>query len=764
MLMLAVGALSGMGGMPFGMPGAGPAQLNENDFAQMMNAFKELEQNPEQLEAFKQVLNNLPPEAIQAAAEEGQRMLSQMTPEQLNQFADTLKVDPNMLKMSGTPAPMDFPEPAPRRAPEKVESERKPAAPRAQPAKMGEIKSIISSLINHLESLLQKGNASDFIGYRISSVKRDIALLLYYLKIINKDIHLERLTQAAHEKIYKTVKDLATTVSREEPKITLSQEESEFLSPYDTLGVSFDKIKAYDRSKAFDKSKKVIDAAYHKLIKKHNRHAVKKRLLEVGASDEDIEAQLQLTNLARERIEEAYEAISDPKMREQINRGLTRKDTQSVFGDKQSRRALKEITQAVNTALFASINDNLERFIQQYAPEEMKKKKFLEEAEKTHLEELKWKAFRQPVIAHTGQIEPQVTLPRPAQAPSEGYGYGYPGSQYPAGMYPGAYQQPWAGDRTRPEEKPSKKETPDKEKSKGEKGGEKELTKDEKARQKKAAEKDPRKPEEIIKEMKEQLSKFKGSAAAASTLIEKMVKAETAKPAAEDKTEYKKEELEAAKKKGTEEKEKPAEKEKSEEKSTEVKEPQFGEEPSDVPLYEEIEKQKGHRVRKGRETTEAKESKETSKKKAGTGGAAEKALEEVYEKMQLKQLAENASKLDLKYKYLNKASGDEQLKWTDFSEKFRDIKTIRNHMMNQLQNLTEPPVAVKMREDLQKLHESVQSLDSFFKYAAMPTAEGPKGQAAGLTPQQLQQLQQLQQQMQTQGQMPPVEGQPGLAV
>ena len=734
-LMLTISARVETADMSFGMP----MQFNDNDFSQMMNMLKDLEQNPEDLKAFQQVLNNMSPADIEKAAEAGRQMMGQMSPKQLEEFADTLKVDPSLLKTAGTPGP-DFekplPEPTPKFAKEKVENQEKAVGTQAQPAKMREIKGLTSSLINHLESLLQKSNASDFIGYRISGVKRDIALLLYFLKIINKDVHFERLSQANYEKIYQAIKDLTETLSREEPKVMLSQDETEFMSPYDTLGVSF------------TASQKGIDAAYKKLIKKHDKHAVKRRLLKAGASQEDIEEQLRLTNLARERVEEAYEAIGDPKMREQINRGLSRNDTQKVFGDKQTTQALKEIVQAINTALFsASINDNLERFIQQYAPEEMKKKKFLEEAEKTHLEELKWKAFKQPVITYTGPIEPQVTLPRQPQAPSEGYGYGYPGGAYPSGMYPGGYPQP--SDRARPEEKPAKeagsKDKKDKEqdKDKGKGGTEKgkELTKEEKDRKRKSEEVDKRSPEKILKEMNKQLEKLKEVQPEAKRLISKIPINAPTEETQEIKKSDEKKETDSSKKKEVEGKETSSEKVK--EKTIDVKEPEFGGEWSDSPLYEEIEKQKGHTPRR---PSEEKEKKEPIKKKVDSSKGIEKALGDAYEKMELKKLTENAGKLAEKYALEARVpSLNEQAEWQTFKKKFKATQKVRRQMVEQIQNMKQPPTIVeRIGDDLQNLESSIGSLDDVFKrQPSAPLSDSSKQQLSGLSKEQLEQLKEL---------------------
>lgn len=441
----------------------------------------------EELQEIEKFINSLSEEEKQALEELGRQVLTEMG---IN--PDTLEPIPGAPQL---PMPQPALPPVTPPQPEEVPTVETPR-PEISGQTRQEIKDLLHSLINHLESLRLKMRTE-------SSFKRwaqEIDELLYFLKVINKPRHHERLAETSSTNLLQQLKILNAIISTQEPAIVVRQVQRSADDPYEILGVS---------STATGEE---IQEAFDQLAAVRNPEVVRKERQAEGLSDKDIERAVKDARLSFEIIEDAYEKLIDPKTRADVDHEHEASHSFYKEAEQNSQRAFAQISQALSSAIYTNnLFESFEKFLQQYAPEELAQKKALEAAEKQRQQEQAELARRRPTPSPGGTLEPRIRFGE--AAPS------LPGFFPSAGVTaPTSGALPTA----------DQKGLPETEKEKGEKAKGEEKKKDDKEKDKdKDKDKDKEKGKDKEEKKKSDTSKVKEQEKAAKEIQEILKQFET---------------------------------------------------------------------------------------------------------------------------------------------------------------------------------------------------------------------------------------------
>lgn len=283
---------------------------------------------------------------------------------------------------------------------------------------------LINRLIEHLESLSQKGASLTFIDTELRAWRQVLRDFIYNLYLINTPERLEALLRFKNGIIAQNLKELLKAFASEETKITVP-EATLIESPYKILGIS---------PKSSDKE---ISTAYKKLKKKLDAKVLEKQLRNDGVIEEDISRAIKLNKFALNEVEEAYSQLSDKNSRLQIDRGLDAKTAEFNEIMRVNKIALNSIKLALDSSVFKNqLLPNFEELISHIAPKEHAQRKSMETAEAKQLKEQEKRARKSSTKSGSSrQLEPALSY---KGGSSEGYsGSGYYPDYGPGRYYPG---------------------------------------------------------------------------------------------------------------------------------------------------------------------------------------------------------------------------------------------------------------------------------------------------------------------------------------
>jgi hypothetical protein len=287
---------------------------------------------------------------------------------------------------------------------------KEPAKPVIASENIEEVKKIIQRLIELLGSLRQKISQDPYETPVQRAFNQDLASLIYYLKLINKSHHYDRLFDAEYALIMQYIKELYEVIASQEPLFTVSPIiDYEYDDPYEILRVTYDAVDAD------------IKHAFEKISEQKSPENIKKRLLEEGLAGKDLQRQVKQAQLNFSIIKDAYEKLSDPKTRAQIDR-----ERQALYARQKklshvAQEALNNMMTALSQAFSGQrLNALLEDFLKKYEPQELELKKKMDKAEKDRFAEQQARAKIQPTRT-PGTYDAKVRYGQPSTSSGAGY-------------------------------------------------------------------------------------------------------------------------------------------------------------------------------------------------------------------------------------------------------------------------------------------------------------------------------------------------------
>ena len=450
----------GFGGPQFG-PG-GPGQMpsgpgfpapSEEDFARAM-----------------QEIENMSPAQIAEAERMGQMIIANMSDAEFAQVApmfEMMGLAPAEVREEARRAVAGGFEPAPEPTPAPPREEVAPApvqpkvAPQPAPSKTAVLraKDLVKTLISSLATLQQKASGVREVHEKVRAWLQELRDIMFYLRVMDRHEYYEHLSLPQFKRLLNALTLLHEELKAALPDVALPDDLLEESSPYDVLGIDTEASQA------------VIESVYQKLSEKHDPIKLEAKLKKEDLSEKDIQRQLKIAKLATEALEEAYDLISDPKSRAQVDREIKAHEEIRRQKIERATKSLKNISEALGFAIYNNdLLGELEKFLLSYGPKQLALKKEMEDAEKKRLEEQKNLAKIVPSKT-SGPFEPTISYTPPS------YDYGY-SSDFPYNNYHNysnypdfSYGQPSYGpEQSQAAEKAAGKAAEEKEKKQQEEG------------------------------------------------------------------------------------------------------------------------------------------------------------------------------------------------------------------------------------------------------------------------------------------------------
>lgn len=254
---------------------------------------------------------------------------------------------------------------AEEKAPIATPDAKSTSAIRPLSTKQSSTKDTLDKLIEHIDALIQKGSSLQLKENKLKSWGTDLNNLVFYLRVINKQEHYDRLAKGAYIDMLKKLEELKKALDKNVGRITVPDiTKTEEDSPYTILDV--------EKSA----TQKEIKKAYDTKVKEYDIEALESRLKEEGATDKDIKREKKAAQLSLQTLQDAYEKIGDQGAREQYDREPKAQEDLEKQLSGETKEALEKVTDAIAAALYTDeILNKLEAFLKEYEPAELEKKK-----------------------------------------------------------------------------------------------------------------------------------------------------------------------------------------------------------------------------------------------------------------------------------------------------------------------------------------------------------------------------------------------------
>jgi curved DNA-binding protein CbpA len=338
--------------------------------------------------------------------------LSKMSPQELEELE---KIGRQVLLDSGIDP--DTGKELEKKAPEPLEKPTEAPAP-AKPVEQKvvikvqnpeNVAHIIDTIIKQINMLRQKAQGNDQLARRLAQWAEPLNDLIFYLKVINKKTHHERLATKDFDALFKDLESLSRQLVNYQPHIILAEKGVDKDDPYKMLGLSY------------DATSEGITAQYTKLKKKHNPKKIKKRLKAENATKKEIDREVRAAELTLSLIQDAYDQLSDPKTKKLVDDKRLTQPTDQLSSATQSN--LTKVLEAISNSVYQKkLLDQLQEFLKKYEPEQLAQKKEFEEAQTLRKKEQVEAAKMQPKLTY-GKFE-RTDYPQQLQAPSKYEGFG----------------------------------------------------------------------------------------------------------------------------------------------------------------------------------------------------------------------------------------------------------------------------------------------------------------------------------------------------
>lgn len=317
--------------------------------------------------------------------------LSNMSPQEL---AELEKIGRQYLLDSGidpdTGRPLEAkPAPAPEQAPKPVDVS-KPIV--EQPIKIQSVHNVqvvIETSINHINALRQKAHGNKEIARRLTQWADTLSDLVFYLKVIDKPVHIERLATHDFETLFKNLEALSRQLAAYQPHIILPEQSVIKDDPYTILQVPYN---ATDQE---------ITQQYQKLKKRHDPKKIAQRLKAQNATQKEIDREKRAAELTFSLIQDAYDQLHDPKTKKLIDDKRFAQPTDQLSA--ASQQNVTKVLEAISNSVYTTkLLEQLQDFLKKYEPEQLAQKAAFDEAQ----------TQRQKEQAELAKIQPKLTQGR----------------------------------------------------------------------------------------------------------------------------------------------------------------------------------------------------------------------------------------------------------------------------------------------------------------------------------------------------------------
>lgn len=371
--------------------------------------------NPQDINDF---LNNMTEADLNKILEE----LSTKTPEELEELerlGRQILLDSGIDPDTGKPLeqrPAEPAAPAPQKATEPIFTKPVEVKPVVKTHKQEDAQKNLEAIRDNINALRKKAFGNDLIARRLAQWDQTLADLLFYVQVINKKEHTERLTLKEFDELFNTLDHLSKQLKTYQPQILLPEALVNEDDPYSILGVPYS---ATDQE---------ITKQYKELKSTYDPQHIKKQLKQQSASKKEIDRELRASSLTLSLIQDAYNQLHDPKTRALIDekRAASVSDQLSP----QSHQYLTQTIQAISNAIYQQkLLTEFQEFLKKYEPEQLAHKQALDNAiaqRKKEHEELAKLAPQKSTI-QPGSLEKPVAR-QAATTPQ--YNYNYPDTGY----------------------------------------------------------------------------------------------------------------------------------------------------------------------------------------------------------------------------------------------------------------------------------------------------------------------------------------------
>ncbi len=247
---------------------------------------------------------------------------------------------------------------------------------------------ILDAIIKQINTLRQKAQGNEQIARRLAQWAEPLNDLIFYLKVINKKVHHDRLATKDFDALFKDLESLSRQLLTYQPHIMLTEKSVDQDDPYKILGLSY------------DATSEQITAQYTKLKNKHNPKKIKKELKAENATKKEIAREVRAAELTLSLIQDAYDQLNDPKTKKLVDDKRLTQPTDQLSSAAQSN--LTKVLEAISNSVYqAKLLDQLQDFLKKYEPEQLAQKQAFEEAQTQRKKEQTELAKTQPKLTHT---------------------------------------------------------------------------------------------------------------------------------------------------------------------------------------------------------------------------------------------------------------------------------------------------------------------------------------------------------------------------
>lgn len=335
----------------------------------------------DQAKEMADMVNNLSPEEQQALAQIGQEIEKEMknagidpnNPDDLFNYFSNLE--------QGTAPALPMPE---------LENEQfiqpqsskpvQPKVPAINPKASADITILLEELLSYIASLRQKASSSMLFSHKLEGpLKQELDELTYYLHVLTKEALKPFIIAKEATTLHKALLKLHEILATYEPLIqTKTSFEDGIDDPYKTLNIEFGATATE------------IKQTFVQLQAKYDPAIIEKQLIELGMNAKDIARKLKEAKLHFSAIKGAFESLSNPQEKAQIDKALMNRKIQKQESEALSEKAFTQCSSAITNAFYKeNLIKQIQDLLAKYAPEEKIKADEWEKTMKATLENQK---------------------------------------------------------------------------------------------------------------------------------------------------------------------------------------------------------------------------------------------------------------------------------------------------------------------------------------------------------------------------------------
>lgn len=247
---------------------------------------------------------------------------------------------------------------------------------------------ILETIIKEITMLRQKSQGNEQIARRLTQWAEPINDLIFYIKVINKKVHYERLSTQDYDGLFKDLEALSRQLATYQQHILLSEKNIDHDDPYKILGLPY------------DATEQNITAQFTKLKKKYNPKKIVKKLKAENASQKEIDREKRAAELTLSLVQDAYDQLNDPKTKKLVDEKRLTQPTDQLSSSAQSN--LTKVLETLSNSVYqAKLLDQLQDFLKKYEPEQLAQKQAFEQAQTQRKKEQGDLEKTQPKLTYT---------------------------------------------------------------------------------------------------------------------------------------------------------------------------------------------------------------------------------------------------------------------------------------------------------------------------------------------------------------------------